>query len=388
MLVAAGCGDDDDDGGGGSTNVAGGTTVAAATQTTGEAPTATAGPSIDDLAGKDAYETKPPTEGPAPAKGKKVWWISCGQQVPDCNEPASGAQAAAKELGLDFHIADGKLNVAGGNATALRTALAAKPDAVIIHGIACPVIRQALNEAKAQKVKVMGVEALDCSDPPTNGAKLFTADMNYAPKAPTTLEYFRAWGKITAQYMIASLAGKGKIINSQGTDPLMEAINDGWTEVIKTCKDCEGVDEFNFNSSDQIPNGPYVQRLKGAITKNPDADSVNMLFDANVVSAGGERAAHELNPELKLYGGSGQNEVTDLIRAGKVVAAPAAHSPEWMGWGAIDNINRVLQDQPTVPQGVGFRPVDKDHNMPASSGESYKSPVDFKAAYKELWSSS
>jgi ribose transport system substrate-binding protein len=377
VLGIAACGGDDDDEGGG----------ASAEATATQEQNASTGPTIDELTGEGSYEAEPPTEGPPPAKGKKVWWISCGQAVPDCAEPAAAAKEAAEKLGFEFNIADGKLNAAGGNATALRTALAAEPDAVAIHGIACPVIKGPLAEAKRQGVQIIGVEALDCSAPPTNGDSLFTADMKYAPKMQNTLDYFKAWGTITAQYMIASLGGKAKIINNHGTDPLMEAIETGFAAEIKKCSGCEIVDELQFNSSDQIPNGPYVQRVRAAVTKNPDATAMNMLFDANIVSAGGQKAAAELNPKLKLFGGSGQKPVLDLIRQDKVVAAPASHSPEWMGWGAMDNVNRLLNDQETVPQGVGFRPVDKTHNLPEKAGTSYISPIDFKAAYEKLWSS-
>ena len=73
---------------------------------------------------------QPPTTSPAGAKGKSVWWISCSQAVVSCSEPAAAAAAAAKILGIDFHVADGKFNVGGAFTTAVRTALAAKPDAL------------------------------------------------------------------------------------------------------------------------------------------------------------------------------------------------------------------------------------------------------------------
>jgi hypothetical protein len=39
------------------------------------------------------------------------------------------------------------------------------------------------------------------------------------------------------------------------------------------------------------------------------------------------------------------------------------------------------------PEGVGFRPVDKTHNLPPA-GSGYISPVDFKAAYAKTWKTS
>jgi hypothetical protein len=55
-----------------------------------------------------------------------------------------------------------------------------------------------------------------------------------------------------------------------------------------------------------------------------------------------------------------------------------------MGYAAIDAANRILQDQPLVPEGVGLRAVDK--STVASSSGAYESPIDWKSAYQKLWS--
>jgi len=72
---------------------------------------------------------------------------------------------------------------------------------------------------------------------------------------------------------------------------------------------------------------------------------------------------------------------------GNYVAVTAAHDLGWMGYGAMDNANRALQGEDTMPQGVGFRPVDKDHNLPPA-GKGYSSPIDWQAAYEKLWGGS
>jgi len=381
VLAVAGCGSSGDS----STNSA----TSAGSATTGAPASSSSGPTVEDLTGAGSYEAKPPTTGPPPAKGKLVYWVSCGLVIPDCSVPAKSAQAAAKTLGINFKIADGKLNAGGGDAAAVRTALAAKPDVIIIHGISCPIVKQPLEEAKKAGVKVMGIEALDCSDPPDSaGASLFTANMLYTPKAKTGVEYFQAWGRITAQYMIAAMGGKMNYIQNHGTEPLQENLNIGFNEEMKTCSGCKKLDEVTFTSADLIPNGPWLQRFRAALVKNPTADAIMYPFDANSVGAGGAKAAHEALPDAKQFGGSGQGPALDLVRSGVMTAVTGAHSPVWMGYAAMDNINRVLNDKPTVPEGVGFRPVDKDHNLPSTPGTDYQSPIDFKALYEKLWSSS
>lgn len=381
LLAFAGCGDDDEDTGGG-----GGNGGEAAQEAPAE-ETATSVPTIEELTGDGAFESEPPTEGPPPAKGKSVWWVSCGMQIPDCALPANNAKEAAKQLGIKFNIADGKLNVGGGNVTAMRTALAAKPDLMIIHGIGCPGIRQPLKEAKAQGVLVMGVESLDCSDPPTNGEKLFTTEMKYSEKAVTGVDYFRAWGKVNAQYIIAATNGEAKYISNAGQEPLQKNVDIGFDEEMKaSCPKCEQVQELEFNSADLVPNGPWIQEFRSALTRNTGKfNVVQVPFDVNLL-VGGAKALKDSGADAMLIGGSGSPASFDLVRSGQVTAITAAHSLEWMGFGAMDNANRALQDEETVPQGVGFRPVSKEHNLPPK-GEGYVSPIDWRAAYDKLWSS-
>jgi ribose transport system substrate-binding protein len=360
----------------------------ASTSGTGGTPSATTVvvkgvPPLSQLTGQ-GYEAPPPTTGPPAAKGKTVWWISCGQSIPPCAAPAAGAMAAAKALGITFHIADGKLNVGGGNATAIRTAIAAKPDAIILHGISCPAVEQPLREAMAAHIPVMGVEALDCSD--TGGPKLFTANMQYDPKAPTAEDYFTAWGKVSADALIDLTGGKAKVLDLHGPEPLFVAINNGFTTELKKCSGCQIIGGFAFTSADEVPNGPMVQMLRPLVLKESSATAV-MLPVSPAVTLGAPIVAAAL-PKAVSVGGSGEIPELDLIRQGKFTAATGAHDSTWMGWAAMDEINRVLNNKPTVPEGVGFRVITKTANLPSTPGSPYVSPIPYKADYMKLWSSS
>jgi ribose transport system substrate-binding protein len=329
----------------------------------------------------EGYETPPPTSGPPPAKGKNVWWVSCGMSIPACSVPANAAAAAAKKLGFNFHIADGKLNEGGGDLTAFKTALAAHPDAIIIHGISCPIVETGLREAKAQGVKTMGVEALDCAD--TNqGPKLFTNDFLYSAKAPTGVDYFTAWGKLSADYIIQDSGGKAKIIASYGTEPLQAIGGKGFTDEMKKCTGCTIEDTVNFTSADLIPGGPWVQKMRPALIAHPDANYVWLQFDPNV--ALGVPIVNQELPHAAAVGGSGEADEQDFVRQGKLKAITGAHDAQWMGWGAMDEINRALQGKPSVPEGVGPIVETKEHNLPPE-GSGFVSPTNYQAAYEKIW---
>lgn len=333
----------------------------------------------------EGTEHDPPSTGPAMSTDKSVWWISCGMAIPDCSVPANAAKEAATAMGIEFHIADGKLNVGGGNEAAVRTALAAKPDALIIHGISCPIIQAPLQEAVDAGIEVMGVEALDCAA--TGGPPLFTAEMNYAKGAETGEDYFKKWGEIGADYLVAATEGKAKVVVNAGTEPLQALLNDAFVARLKECDGCKLLEQVDFSSADLAPEGTWIQQFRASLAQHPDANAVFLPFDVNIATAGGAQAIDESGLNLVGAGGSGQAPALDLVRDDKFTAVTAAHSATWMGYAAMDNINRVLQGEPTVPQGVGFRVVDANHNLPDTPESQYETPIDFVSQYKELWAS-
>lgn len=342
-------------------------------------------PSVDELTATGT-ESDPPTEGPAPAKGKSVWWVSCGMVVPDCSVPAESAAEAAKYLGMDFRIADGRLNAEGGNVTAINTALAASPDAIIVHGIACDTIKAPLQDAKKRGIPVMGVETLDCDvdDPGNEANNLFTADMQYADDAITSEDYFATWGRQLAYYLIAKTGGEAKLLNLAGQSNPNIFIGTAFLEAIdQECGGCDIVENIEYLQSEQVPNGPMIQRFRTALVRHPEATAVNFESGANAGGLGGAQEAYQTNPALITVSGTGLAPELDLVRDGKLTAV-IAHSSEWMGYAAMDNINRQLQGEDAVPQGLGFRAVDAEHNLP-DEGMTYQTPIDFVSAYKKLW---
>ena len=251
-----------------------------------------------------------------------------------------------------------------------------------MHAIPCEVVQPALREAKQLGIPVMAVEGLDCSETPAGGPSLITAPMKYSTKAESTADYFRAWGQMIAEFMAADTGNATKYINNEGTASHMLLVNEGFDEAIAACGECESVANIEFAVPDLVPNGPWVQAFRSTLVKTPDAESAVLSYDVNLV-VGGVQAVQETNPNVKIYGGSGQS--MNLVREGKVAAQPSAHSAVWMGWAAMDNANRVLNGEDTVPQGVGLRAVTPEANLPPKS-DVYESPIDFKAQYESIWS--
>jgi ribose transport system substrate-binding protein len=325
-------------------------------------------------------EAPPPTSGPRPTRGKTVFWVSCGPIAPDCAVPVYAAQQAAQKLGLTFKIIDGKLNVGGGYVAAMQTAIAARPNAIIVHGMDCELLKSQLNQAHSLGIITLAVETPTCPDDPT----AFTGDLDYAPKIPNTEAYFEAWGKLAAEYIIANTAGKAKIIANLGTDSVFPAITKGFLTTLHTCPGCQIVDTLDFASADQVPNGPAIQRLRAALVKDADANVVFFPTDYLSATLGGAEAAKQAHPNILVVdGGSGTAQAMALVRSGTISAIGGTHDPQWMGYAAMDAVNRLLQGKPQVPEGVGVRAVDKS-TVQAAPGP-YKSPINWLSAYDLLW---
>jgi len=352
--------------------------------TTSTSTTAAAGPSIADLTGKGS-EAQPPTQSPAGAKGKTVWWVSCGKVAPDCAVPQKAAEEAAGKLGLTFKTADGNLNQAGGYLTAMRTALAAKPDAIILHALDCVSVRPAILEANRAGIPVLPVEMPDCDSPPVNQAGVMKNDMIYAPSVPDTTAYFKGWGAQAAQYLIKATDGKAQVIVNEGTDAVFPLMNVGFTDELKKCPGCKVVDTVKYTAAEMSPNGPWIQRFRTALTKNPTATATFIPSDFQMTGLGGAKAVKEAGTKMLVVGGSGSAPGMDAVRSGDVAANTYAHDPSWMGYAAVDTINRLLQGKPAVAEGVGTRVVTKDANLPSKAGSPYASPIDWKAAYTKIW---
>ena len=329
--------------------------------------------------------SQPPSTSPPGAAGKSVWWISCGQAMPSCAEPAAAAADAAKVLGIDFHVADSNSNIGGQEATAVRTAISAGADAILVYGGGgCDGAQGALQEAKDAGILLMGVETPDCSA--SGGPEIFNVVANYSENYPDTEALWRGFGEFSADYAINKTNGQGKIIVQTGNTIKLETWgNEGFNDRIKEkCPGCEIVAEVPYVDSELTPDGPWIQGLRSALVQHPDATAVYMPWDFMMVGLGGAQAVEEAGLDAIVFGGQADTSGLDLLRQGGITAISTARSPEWSAYAAMDTINRALQGETDFPpSGIGFQLVDQTRNLPASGP--FVPPIDFKAAYLKAW---
>lgn len=361
--------------------------------TSGDAASTTGSGQYDQLLA-DAYKGnfgELPTTGPAPAKDKKVWVISAGEQVDSYHQGALGVMQAGKVLGWDMTLYDGKLNPANYNA-GVQQAVAAGADGVVLHVVDCVQVRPALKEAKAKGIKVVGFQDFDCDDPNVGGKALFDA----RPVMQGTQKYdevVKRWSAIQADWITAKTNGKAKIIGIKQDELLvLKYAREGFEEELaKVCPGCEIVETVNIKGTDFGPK--LQQKMQTAILQHPEANVVYSLYDGVMSSGvGAAVVASGRNDDLLAVGGEGFEVNADMVRRGRgdQDAGSGFHN-NWAGWAAADTMNRVFAGEQPVESGVGFQAYDAEHNLPASGpwtpvGTDGK-PIDYKGAYKKVFNS-
>jgi ribose transport system substrate-binding protein len=362
-------------GSGSSTNATSSTTGAGGSKTS----TLAGVPSLEEL--YKGTEEPPPTEGPAAAKGKSIVWISCGQVAEGCAAPSAAAGEAAKDLGWSFKLLDAKFGAGGAFGAAIRQAIVLKPDAIVILAINCDAAQQPMQEAKDAGIPVLGVLNKDCD------AKLQPIQMIPNSTSPTTADFWTNYGAQKAAYIIHKTDGKAKVIDMWLSDALTE-IHDGFTGMLKKCEDCEVVGDLPFLAPEQAPGGPLTQRFTTTLARHPDANAFTISADAPLIGSGLAAKMNSMPSAKKLVSvaGEGSGYGMDLLRKDGVPTAENGYDNAWLGYAAMDSINRVFANTPAVAEGFGSRIVDRENNMTAEGP--YASPIDFKSAYRKVWGGS
>jgi ribose transport system substrate-binding protein len=325
-----------------------------------------------------------PTSSPPPAKGKTVWILSCSQSAPGCAVPAQAAAEAAKTIGWNAKILDGKFDPTVWNKL-VRSAAAAKPDGLILDAVDCAAVQASLRAAKQAGVKIYGFYSFDCNDPYTNGPSTFDGELSFAPWKSYGDFIENQFARTQAANAIVHTGGKANVIQFYETDvAVAHHLGDGYDRWMATCKSCK-VWKVPFTGADLV-SGKLQAKAAAALAKYPTANVVSAPYDATILLGIGAAVtqARASGRKLMLTGGEGLAPNIALIKKGVqdfAAGLPAAR----VGWAAIDGLNRVFNGKPQVPEGMGNQAIDKTHNLPTKTAFYDGTTEDYQAVYKKLW---
>ncbi len=326
----------------------------------------------------------PPATAPAPARGKSVWYLSCGESISICAAAGAGVVESGNLLGWKTTIFDTKSDpslVVNG----VRQAIAARADAIVLYGLTCADAKQPLADARKAGIKIVGIESFDCSQttqgpvgstgqPPEFNAQVTYVQGDYA-------HWIVAYGRAQADWLIARTAGKANVISFiEDDEPAIDQYQAAYLDELRKCSGCSAY-VVHFGLPDFGPG--LQQKAQQALLKDPAANGVWVPYDG-VITSGVGAAIQSSGRTLAVMGGEGEPANLTLVReGGRQQTAGIGIVPGWEGWSAVDCLIRLFDGRRCVGSGIGLQIYEAGHNVPASGG--YMPPVDFKASYRKAW---
>jgi ribose transport system substrate-binding protein len=323
----------------------------------------------------------PPTEPNPAVKGKTVWVISPGQASAPAAAISAAAITAAKDLGWNATLCDGKLNPSV-EADCFKSAIAANAEGILGVATDCPTIKAQLNEATAAKILVVPIFSFDC-DEVGDGPAQFSTQISFGNRYKTAREFFEATGEDGAAYVVSENNGEANVLSMNNPEyydlKFWQAGFESGME--KYCSSCS-LESIEYLAAEF---GPGLQeKVATGLTKNPEINAIQMTWNPEL----GPEAAVEASgraEEITTLGGLGVAADTAAVESGSIKGVIAQPLP-WWGFAAADTLNSLFAGKEPRDEGIGWQLFTKEQNLPAK-GEEFTGPVDFEAAYKKSWGS-
>lgn len=359
----------------GATSAAGGSDSPARSSSSSDAATALV---AKGYAGTDRAL---PASAPKPSAGKRVWVLSCAEFSPGCAVPSASAVDAGTAIGWKMSLKDGKLDPSLYNSI-IRSATAARVDAIILVSIGCQGVAGAVQAAKAAGVEVFGMLSVDCSP------GLFSANVSFGGTSYS--DYLAAGTQLLAAWTAVQTKGKGKVIVPELTvDPTLTLLANSYADALTTL--CSGCQVYKVTVPLQVAQtGQFAPFLTTTLSKYPQATVIDSLVDGLIGSGGSQviSAAKAQGRKILLLGNEGFADNIKLIKSG--IQAVASGSPAgWFGYASIDGLSRLFAGQPQIDEGIGHQLIDASHiptSAASTSGYSGNPKSQgFIAHYRKIW---
>jgi ribose transport system substrate-binding protein len=192
-------------------------------------------------------------------------------------------------------------------------------------------------------------------------------------------------GTLQADYAFGKVAGKVKaLVLTIPGDPTTTTIAAGFAARLKALGAGDIVQTLELTAA-EIADKTFVTKVVEAATTS-GANAIIVPEDDWLTSGGLSTAIARdaKTAKLLVIGHGGTAAALDIIRSGRAgLTATVGQAFEWLGFGAVDAIVRLLAGAPAVAIGDAMQVVDIDHNMPESGR--YTGGVDAEKQYTALW---
>jgi ribose transport system substrate-binding protein len=274
-----------------------------------------------------------PTTGPKAQAAKTIICVSSDSRNGGVKGVADGLAEAAKAIGWNFRVIDGRGEVEG-RGQALGQAIALKPQGIVVNGFDAKEQQTLVDQANAQGIAVVGWHA-GATPGPLEKPKLF---VNVTTPAEDTAQ-------AAAYLAIASSDGKaGVIIFTDSAFTIALAKSNAMADVIKQCKTCQLLETRIQSLGSATKDMPQVTAslLQKYGKKWTYSLGINDLyFDGMVPSL----TAAGIKPSGQLYNisaGDGSTSAYQRVRSNQYQYATIPEPLNLQGWQLIDELNRAF----------------------------------------------
>ena len=317
-----------------------------------------------------------PESGPAAYAGATVAIVSEDLRNGGILGVGKGIQEAAKTIGWNTKIYDAGGTPAG-RAKALATALALKPDGVILVGIDVKEIQAQLAPFEERKVPMVGWHVGPNAGPIVGSPIAMNVSTNPLDVA-----------RITAMAAVVASEGRaGVVVFTDSNFEIAMAKSNAMADVIRACKGCRllEIKDVAISKSAELMPAATQDLLKRYGTQWTHALAINDIYF--------DYAAPELTHAGKssksvnmLSAGDGSAAAFLRIRAGTFQTGTVSEPLNLHGWQLVDELNRLLARQPVSGYIVPVHLVTVD-NIAFDGGaqRQYDPDNGYRNIYRRIW---
>ena len=274
-----------------------------------------------------------PTTGPKAQASKNIICVLSDSLNGGVKGVADGLAEAAKAIGWNFRVIDGRGEVEG-RRQALEQAIALKPQGIVIDGFDAKEQQTLVDRANAQRIDIVGWHAA-ATPGPLEKPQLF---VNVTTPAEETAQ-------AAAYLAIAHSDGKaGVVIFTDSAFTIALAKSNIMAELIKQCKSCQLLEIRIQSLGSAIRDMPQVTAslLQKYGTKWTYSLAINDLyFDGMVpaLTAAGIKPGEQL---FNISAGDGSTSAYQRIDSNQYQYATIPEPLNLQGWQLIDELNRAF----------------------------------------------
>ena len=280
-----------------------------------------------------------PTTGPKAQTSKTIICVSSDSRNGGVKGVADGLAEAAKAIGWNFRVIDGRGEVEG-RGQALGQAIALKPQGIVINGFDAKEQQTLADQANSQGITLVGWHAGPIPGP-LEKPKLF---VNVTTPAEETAQ-------AAAYLAIANSDGKaGVVIFTDSAFTIALAKSNAMAELIKQCKTCQLLETRIQSLGSATKDMPQVTAslLQKYGKKWTYSLGINDLYFDGMVPA---LTAAGINPTGQLFNisaGDGSASAYQRVRSNQYQYATIPEPLNLQGWQLTDELNRAFAgEKPT-----------------------------------------